>query len=204
MAIVVSIVDDNPELRRSLAASLNNSTSVRCEKCYAGSEDALREIPLAPPDIVLMDINLRGGDGIQCVSKLKAQLPQLRVLMLTRFEQTELVFDFICAGAGGYLVKNTPSAELIEAIEQAQAGACSISMPIARKALHYFQLAGSHHRETEQLTPREKEILALMAGGESREEVCAACDAGDGDLPAQLRSIYRKIHLISTQRKQDL
>ncbi len=201
MAITVSLVEGSQELRKSLAASLNNSATVRCDKCYASSEDALREIPLAQPDVILIDINLSGTRGIECVVELKAKLPRLRVLMLTRFEQTELVFDSICAGADGYLLKNTPGAEMVEAIEQIYACGSSMSMQIARKALQYLRSTDSSNHDPEKLTAREEEILTLLAKGDSSKDVSAALNTGTDTVLTHLHSIYGKIHINSKHRK---
>jgi len=201
MAITVSLVEGSQELRASLAASLNNSATLRCDKSYARAADALREIPLDKPDVVLIDINLSGTHGIECLAELKAKLPRLRVLMLTRFEQTDLVFDSICAGADGYLLKNTPAIEMVAAIEQVYAGGSSMSMQIARKALHYLRSTDSSNRDPEKLTAREDQILTLLAKGDSSRDVAAALNTGADTVLSHLHSIYGKIHLNSKHRK---
>src|SRR5262245_46462567 len=122
MAVTVSLVEDHDGARASFATMLNGAPGLRCVGAYASAEEALQEIPRACPDVVLMDINLPGMGGIECVSRLKARLPDLQVLMLSRHEQGDLIFDSIRAGASGYLLKSTPPAELISAIEQIHAG----------------------------------------------------------------------------------
>ncbi len=201
MIITVSLVEDNPELRQRLVESLNSSTSVRCVGCYANSEEALHQIPLAPPNVVLMDINLPDMRGIECVSRLKAKLPQLQVLMLARFQQTDLVFDSICAGATGYLPKNTPSAALIEAIEQIHAGGSSITMQIARKALDLLQHTGNSEPGHERLSSLESELLTLLAKGFSHDEIVSELNISADVIRAHLHSVCRKIHVHSNPQK---
>jgi DNA-binding NarL/FixJ family response regulator len=201
MAITVSFVEDNPELRQSLAASLNSAAGLRCGQGYASSEDALREIPLAPPDVVLMDMNLPGANCIQCVGRLKATLPNLRTIILTRFEQIDLVFESICAGAAGYLPKNTPSTELIDAIRQIHAGRFSLTMQIARKAFNYLEPAAACNGQNRELTPRENEILVSLARGNSCAEISAALMIDMNLVHSHIRSVYEKIHLTSEYRK---
>jgi DNA-binding NarL/FixJ family response regulator len=174
MAIKVSLVEENSELREKLAASLNSSANVRCHACYGNSEEALSQIPLAPPDVVLIDINLPQRSGIECVSKLKAQLPRLQILMLTRFEQTELVFQSICAGASGFLLKNTPSPDLINAIESIHAGRSVMTMQLARRALDYMRRTDAPIAASEALSLLENDLLVRLSGGDSYEEISAA------------------------------
>src|SRR3954470_19131302 len=169
--ITVSLVDDNAELGRSLAASLSNSSRVRCHGCYTDAQEAFEQMLRAPPDVVLIDLNLPGMREMEYIAKLKAKLPRLHVLVLTRIEQTEQVFKFIRAGASGYLLKNTPSIMLIEAIEQIHAGGASMTMQVARNTLAYMQQAEMLKMRGQGLNPGEKEILALLAKGDSCEEI---------------------------------
>src|SRR5580658_213814 len=118
MPIKISIVEDNAGMRESVALLLNQSPGMRCVSTYASAEAAVRDLPSQKPDVALVDINLPGMSGIECVAKLKEQLPQLQVLMLTRYEQSDMIFDSIRAGATGYLLKNTAAAELVQAVEQ--------------------------------------------------------------------------------------
>src|SRR3954469_16789656 len=113
MAITVSLVEDDRGTRDSLTALLGGATSLRCVSTYATGEKALAGIPAERPDVALVDINLPGMSGIECVAKLKAKLPGLHVLMLTTYEESDLIFDSLRAGANGYLLKNMPPGELI-------------------------------------------------------------------------------------------
>lgn len=201
MKINVSLVEDNSELREKLAASLNNSTNICCNGCYANSEEALRHIPPAQPDVVLIDINLPCRRGVECVSKLKAQLPRLQIVMLTRFEQTDLVFQSICAGASGFLLKNTPSPDLIEAVERIHAGRSAMTMQLARKTLNYLRYTRSRNAGPETLSQLEDDILVRLSRGDSCKEIGAALNLSLNAVPMHLRSIYQKIHLNSKYQK---
>src|SRR4029079_12868107 len=122
-------------------------------------------IPTEKPDVALVDINLPGMSGIECVSKLKAQMPNLQVLMLTTYEEGDLIFNSLRAGAKGYLLKNMPPAELVQAVAQVHAGGAPMPMQIARKVVDYFSQIEHSSSEVAQLTRREQEILALLAKG---------------------------------------
>ena len=122
MSIAISIVEDQDEMRASLVEWLANARGLRCVGAHANAQAALRNIPIEKPDVVLMDINLPGMNGIQCVAKLKERLPKTQVLMLTTYDESDLIFDSLRAGANGYLLKNMPRAELVQAVEQVHSG----------------------------------------------------------------------------------
>lgn len=204
MKINVSLVESNSELRERLAASLNSSTNVRCNAAYANSEEALEQIPQAPPDVVLIDINLPCRSGIECVAKLKSCLPRLQILMLTRFEQTDLVFESVCAGASGFLPKNTPSSDLIEAIEFIHAGRSAMSMQLARKALNYMSQTDSPGSGAEAISELESDVLVRLSQGDSCEEISAALNLNLNTIRMHLHSIYQKIQVNSKNQKASL
>src|SRR5277367_28897 len=118
MPLTVSIVEDNDKLRETLARVLNRADGFRCVSQYANAEDALADLPHVKPDVVLMDINLPGMNGVKCVQQLKKLLPEIQVMMLTVYEDTENIFNALAAGANGYMLKRTPGAELLEAIKE--------------------------------------------------------------------------------------
>src|ERR1051325_2097701 len=158
-AIRVSIVEDDHDTRENLATLLNGAEKLRCVGSHGSGEAALRGIPAEKPNVVLVDINLPGMSGIECVAKLKLQLPQLQVLMITTYEERDLIFNSLRAGASGYLLKNTPHAELVQAVEQVHAGGAPMSMQIARKVVDHFHQIKQPASEVETLTQREHEIL---------------------------------------------
>src|SRR3984957_2845745 len=165
MQIKVSIVEDNADMRQGVEEVLNLAPGLRCVSTHATAEAAVRDLPSQKPDVALVDINLPGMNGIECVSKLKEQLPGLQVLMLTRYEQSDMIFDSIRAGASGYLLKRTPAAELVQAVEQVHSGGAPMTMQIARKVINYFQQIQRPSSDFEKLTSREQEVLALLANG---------------------------------------
>src|SRR5689334_2641796 len=120
--IAVSIVEDNHRMRESFAALLNNSPGVRCVSAYASGEEAVVGMLVDNPDAALVDVNLPGMNGVECVAQLKGHLPQLQVLMLTRYEQSDLIFASLRAGASGYLLKSVPPEELVQAVKQVYSG----------------------------------------------------------------------------------
>lgn len=197
MAITVSIVEDDRETRESLVELLNGAPGLRCLSSYPTGEEALEGIPAARPDVAMVDINLPGISGIECVSKLKAQLPQLRVLMITTYEEADLIFRSLRAGASGYLLKKTPQAKLIEAIEEVQAGGAPMSMQIARKVVQYFHQIPPSVSDVDKLTKREQEILALLAKGRRYKEIVDDLGISLSTVRTHLAHIYEKLHVQS-------
>lgn len=197
MRISVSLVEDDRGTRERLVDVLNSSTRVRCLDAYASAEEALARLPGSAPDVVLMDINLSGMSGIECVARLKSLLPAVEVLMLTTYEDSELIFDSICAGASGYLLKNLPPQKLIEAVEEVRAGGAPMSIPIARKVLSYFRKDRAVSGELATLTAREQEILGLLAKGYADKEIGARLNISLSTVHVHLHNIYGKLHVRS-------
>jgi DNA-binding NarL/FixJ family response regulator len=197
MRIRVSIVEDNRGTRESLSELLGRSTALRCVGAHPNGEEALRQIPVEAPDVVLMDINLPGMNGIECVARLKERLPKLQVLMLTTYEESDLIFDSLRRGASGYLLKNMPPSELIQAVEQVHAGGAPMSMQIARKVVNHFQQIKHPSSDVEQLTKREHEILALLARGYLYKEIADQLGISLSTVRAHLHTIYEKLHVQS-------
>jgi DNA-binding NarL/FixJ family response regulator len=198
MPITVSLVEDHSGMRESFATLLNNVPGLQCVGAYGTGEAAVRGIPRLRPHVALVDINLPGMNGIECVAKLKAKLPELQILMLTMYEQSDLIFDSLRAGASGYLLKNTPSAQLIQAIEQVHAGGAPMTMQIARKVIDYFQgEKGRPAGPLKNLTQREQEILELLAKGDYYREIGEALGISHHTVRVHLHSIYHKLHVKS-------
>ena len=139
MSIAVSIVEDDPQVRSSLAKLIDGSPGYRCVSRHGSAEDALLEIPKVKPEVVLMDINLPGLNGVECVRRLKPQLPGAQMIMLTVYQNTEHIFNALAAGATGYMLKQTPPAELLQAIKEVHGGGSPMSSHIARKIVQSFQ-----------------------------------------------------------------
>ena len=197
MPINVSIVEDDRRIRESLALLLDGGDNIRCVSTHPTAEEALAQLVLKKPDVVLMDINLPNMSGIECVRKLKALMPKLQVLMLTMYEDNDLVFQSLMAGASGYLVKRTSSAGILEAIEEVHSGSSTMSAKTARVVVEYFQSLHSFTPESEQLTPREQEILDLLVQGYSYKESADKLAVSFESIRAHLKTIYEKLHVVS-------
>jgi len=197
MAINVSIVEDNNGTRESLKELLGRAPGLLCVGAHASGEEALRKIPADNPDVVLMDINLPGMRGIECVARLKAKIPKAMILMLTTYDQNDLIFESLRAGAHGYLLKNMSPGELIQAVEQVHAGGAPMSMQIARKVVNYFQQIRQPSSEVEKLTKREQEILALLAKGFLYKEIADQLSISLSTVRAHLHAVYEKLHVHS-------
>jgi DNA-binding NarL/FixJ family response regulator len=197
MPIKVSIVEDSRGTRESLTELLGRAPGLCCVGGHANGEEALRAIPAENPDVVLMDINLPGMSGIECVAHLKERLPRLQVLMLTTYEESDLIFDSLRNGASGYLLKNMPPAELIQAVEQVHSGGAPMSMQIARKVVNHFQKIKQPASEVDRLTKREQEILALLAKGYLYKEIADHLGITLSTVRAHLHTVYEKLHVQS-------
>jgi len=197
LRIKVSIVEDSRGTRESLAELLGRAPGLRCVGAHPNGEQALQAIPAENPDVVLMDINLPGMSGIECVSRLKARLPKLQVLMLTTYEESDLIFDSLRGGASGYLLKNMPPSELVQAVEQVHSGGAPMSMQIARKVVNHFQQIKKASNEVENLTKREQEILALLAKGYLYKEIADQLGISLSTVRAHLHTVYEKLHVQS-------
>jgi len=197
MPIIVSLVEDNHRMRESFAEVLNRAPGIKCVSAYASAEEAVERMPAQKPDVAVVDIHLPGMDGIACVTKLKKLLPTLRILMLTRYEQSDMVFNSICAGASGYLLKSAPPDELVKAIELVHAGGAPMSMQVARKVVTHFRKIESPGSDVERLTPREQELLELLAKGYSYKELSDNLGITMNTVRTHLQHIYEKLHVQS-------
>ena len=197
MRIKVAIVEDSRGTRESLAELLGRAPTLRCVGAHANGEEALRDIPVEQPDVVLMDINLPGMSGIECVSRIRERLPKTQVLMLTTYEEADLIFDSLRNGASGYLLKNMPPSELVQAVEQVHSGGAPMSMQIARKVVNHFRQIKQPTSEVEKLTKREHEILSLLAKGYLYKEIADQLGITLSTVRAHLHTIYEKLHVQS-------
>lgn len=193
--ISIAIVEDNREIRDGLAVLINGSPGFTCVATYGNGEEALAELPDAPPDVVLMDIRLPKMSGIECVLRLRERRPELQIMMLTMYEDDELVFRSLKAGATGYILKKTPPAELLDAIRNLHNGGSPMSSQIARKIVHAFQQISQSHKDTESLTEREAEILAHLARGYHDKEIAGELFVSVETVRTHIRNIYKKLHV---------
>jgi DNA-binding NarL/FixJ family response regulator len=195
MAITVSIVEDNEQLRTTLARVINRAEGFRCLSQYPSAEDALKDLPQVRPEVVLMDINLPGINGVECVRQLKQLLPQTQVMMLTVYEDTENIFNALAAGAAGYLLKRTKSAELLEAIQEVQRGGSPMTTHIARKVTQSFQRAGPSPQPTENLSEREQQVLDCLSQGFLYKEIAEKLGISYETVHTYIRRIYEKLQV---------
>lgn len=197
MKIRVSIVEDNLRLRGSLAKLIELSEGFECASQHASAEAALAELPRIKPDVILMDINLPGKNGVDCVRELKPLLPKSQTVMFTVYENTDLIFKALAAGASGYLLKQTPPAELLAALRDVYNGGSPMTGHIARKVVASFGNSGSAAKELEQLTPREQEVLDHLAKGFLYKEIADAMCISFDTVHSHIRKIYEKLHVRS-------
>jgi DNA-binding NarL/FixJ family response regulator len=195
--ISVSIVDDEKKLCKSIATFLNGSTGFRCISIYGSAEAALQHLPKDRPDVVLMDINMAGMNGIECVSRLKVLVPQIQILMLTVYEDTEQIFKALAAGATGYLLKRLEPEELLQAIQDVHAGGSPMSNSIARKVVASFQAAKGAGENQNLLSAREQAVLDCLAQGLAYKQIGDQLGISINTIRTHLRHIYEKMHVQS-------
>ena len=195
MSITISIVEDNDQLRGTLARVISRAPGFACLGQHATAEAALAAIPNEKPEVVLMDINLPGMNGVECVRRLKQLLPQIQVVMLTVYEDTDSIFNALAAGASGYLLKRTKSAELLEAIRDVVKGGSPMTAHIARKVVLSFQRSPASAAPTADLSPREKEVLDCLAQGFLYKEIAEKLAISYETVHTYIRRIYEKLQV---------
>jgi len=195
--IKISIVEDDDWIRENLAGQIDLAPGYRCISRYRTSEEALLGLPGDTPDVVLMDINLPGMSGIECVRRLKARLPSLNILMLTVYEESDQIFDSLRAGANGYLLKRSAETELLEAIAQVHQGGSPMSSLVARKVVQFFNHIDDAAPELQRLSTREKEILELLSRGAAYKEIGNRLSLSIHTVRMHIRGIYGKLQVHS-------
>jgi DNA-binding NarL/FixJ family response regulator len=193
----IAIVEDNKTIRESLAEFIQTDPECRCVCACATAEEALKQIPRLNPEIVLMDIQLPNLSGIECCARLKQLLPPLQIIMVTVYEDTDRIFRALRAGACGYLLKRCAPEELVSAIREVRQGGAPMSREIARKVIASFQEPLAVAAEVEGLSPREREILELLAEGFPNKEIAGRVGVADGTVRWHLRHVYHKLHVRS-------
>ncbi len=197
MPITVAVIEDDAPSRDTIVSLLNGQTTMRCVGAFGSAEEALRELPPLRPSVALVDINLPGMSGVECVARLKHAMPKLLVLMLTTYKESDLIFDSLRAGANGYLLKKQMPTRLPTAIEEVHGGGAPMSMEIARKVVAHFHAAPKSAPPANPLTARETEILALLAQGLLYKEIAEKVGVAYTTVCAHVRSIYDKLHVQS-------
>ena len=195
--IQVAIVEDDDEIRANLGHRIGTNPAFRLLRSYGDAESALADLPRHKPDVVLMDINLPGMDGIECVRELKAKMPKAQFVMLTVYEDSNRLFKSLVAGASGYLLKRTPPAKLVTAIREAHQGGSPMTPQIARQVVQYFQQAREAAPDVQRLTPRETQVLQQLARGFRYKEIVDNLGISAGTLHSYISSTYEKLHVHS-------
>lgn len=195
--ISVAIVEDDKGTRSNLELLIGEAPGFRCLCACGSGEEALRVIPQAKPEVVLMDIQLPNLSGIECAAKLKQLLPALQIIMITKYSDTEKVFKALRAGAAGYLLKRSAPEEILEAIKEVQRGGAPMTSEIARKVVEAFKEAPASDNSEMALTRREHEILELLCRGFTNKEIAETLCISFETVRWHNRQIYHKLHVRS-------
>lgn len=193
--VTVSIVEDLDEVRETLQRLINQSENFGFVAAYNNAEQAEKDLPLQPPDIAIMDINLPGISGIECIKRIKEKCPGTQFMMFTIYEDDEKVFEALKAGAHGYLLKNTPKEKLLEALEELHNGGSPMSTNIARKVIEAFEKKDQPPEELNTLTNKEKQILDLLAKGFLYKEIAIQLHSTRNTVKQHIHHIYEKLHV---------
>ena len=193
----VVVVEDDRGLREQLVKILEAAPDVKCIGAYVSAEEALPKILGNHPDVVLMDIKLPGMSGIQCVAEIKKVVPDMQIIMVTVYEDSERIFRALKAGANGYLVKSSPPEQLLEAIRDVHKGGAPMSSHIARKVVKHFHFMGSHVDKAENTSPREREVLDLLSQGFIYKEIADQLNIGAETVRTHVKNICQKMHVRS-------
>ena len=197
MNITVSIVEDDAPARGILTEWIRGAEGFQFVTAYEHAEAALAGLSATPSAVVLMDINMPGMSGIECVRRLKPQMPATQFVMLTVYEDADHIFKALASGASGYLLKRTPRAELLAALQDVSAGGSPMSSNIARKIVQSFQRFNPSVSEPDHLSPREREVLELLARGLLYKEISEALHISVPTVNTHIRRIYEKLHVRS-------
>ena len=204
----VVVVEDNDTIREGLKILIDGTEGYNCLAAYSRCETMIKNVKALNPDVLLIDILLPGINGIEGIRQVKTLIPDLTILVLTVYEENDLVFDALCAGASGYLVKKTPPSKLLFAIREAYLGGTPMSSNIARKVIELFQnkrqLNNDGNSGKEVLTKHEKEILNKLVEGSSFKAIADSLSVSIEALRSDFRNIYKKIHINSLKESNGL
>lgn len=192
----IALVEDDPKARRMLV-NLIEKSSFECVGQFGDAESATEGLPGLKPDVVLMDIELPEANGITCLKRVQPRLPNTHFLMVTSYEDSQLVFDALSSGAIGYLLKRSAPRELAKAINEVLAGGSPMTSSIARKVVQSFHPATRGAPELDQLSPRERHVLQLLAEGQFYKEIADTLDISLNTVHSYIRRIYQKLHVHS-------
>ena len=190
----VAIIEDNNTMRKTLVELINSTPEYRCVCACSTSKEALIEVPKHSPDVALMDIHLPDESGIACTARLTEKMPDLQVIMVTVYTDTDLIFQALKAGACGYILKRFRPEEIIQAIAAVRAGGAPMTPEIARMVVRSFR-APSAVPNADGLTAREAEILELLSRGLSNKEIAQKTNIAAGTVRNHLGNIFKKLHV---------
>ena len=193
----IAIIEDRREIREGLAMLIDGTEGYACAGSYRSMEEALQKIGHSLPDVALCDIGLPGMDGIEGIRRLKARHPDLLLLMLTVYDDDERIFDALCAGACGYLLKKTPPARLLESLKEAATGGAPMSPEVARRVIRLFRDIRPHARADYQLTPHETRLLKMLVEGHNYTTAAAELGVSINTVAFHMKHIYEKLQVHS-------
>ena len=193
--ITVAIVEDNQTVRNTLGELIEATPGYRCVCTCATAKEAMVEVPRLKPEVVLMDIHLPGESGISCTARLKARMPEIQVIILTVYKDTELILRALKAGASGYLLKRAQTNEVLRAITEVRSGGAPMSGEIARLVVQSFQSQPAAGMEEQGLSRRETEILSLLSEGITNKEIAVRLGISAETVRTHLGRIYEKLHV---------
>jgi len=197
VTVAVSIVEDDPQARKIFAGWIGRASGFRLAGEWGDAESALKLLPEQKPDVVLMDINLPGMNGVEAVRKLKPALPATQFVMLTVYEDADHIYNALSAGATGYLLKQTPRDELLSALGDVHRGGSPMTSNIARKVVQSFKRASAPVLPGHELSPREQEVLELLARGYLYKEIAERLNISVPTVNTYIRRMYEKLHVRS-------
>lgn len=198
MNLKIALFEDDKILREMLFQLIHGTPGFTCTGAFPDAEDIIHKIEKAEPDVVLMDIHMPGMSGIEAVRLIKKKFPAVNILMQTVFDEDEIIFEAICAGASGYLLKNTPPAKVLEALQEVNSGGAPMSASVARKLLDTFQKNMFFQKQDGfNLSAREKEVLQHLVKGMSYKMIADKCGISIDTIRFHVKNIYEKLHVNS-------
>lgn len=195
MPLTVAIVEDNAEICEGLEDLIRNSTEFRCVCSCRNAETALRKIPPERPDLIIMDIGLPDGSGVDCTAHLKRLIPTTEIMMFTVYEDNEQIFRALAAGASGYLLKRSSPDQLLESLRELVSGGAPMNGEVARKVIATFRQEPASPDKVAGLTPREHDVLARIAEGLSAKEIASRLSISVETVKVHTKRIYQKLHV---------
>jgi DNA-binding NarL/FixJ family response regulator len=193
--IAICIIEDLIEIQKGLQSIIESDSRFNLLKCFENAEDAIAQLPILKPDIVLTDINLPGKSGIDCITEIKNEIPETQFIMFTIYEDNDQVFEALKAGASGYILKNTTPEKIIESLIELNDGGSPMSPKIARKVLGSFNITPNSSKVSDLISKREQEVLELLSKGFLYKEIGDKLNITLSTVKRHLNHIYRKLQV---------